>query len=153
VYGRFILKIFRYPYYRGPLSRLRIICFYLYKRFPPMHGMDDNFFSISIYILFAQSGKFYTHANFGWSYAVSLSLLYFFSISHFINHYRVGSDQPIFAFRLIDNASYDRIILFPIYRGRAKSALHSTSTMKGSTSYRLTVRPLPVPKYVISKMR
>jgi len=41
------------------------------------------FISIVYYATFAQSGRFYSHGNFGWSYIIAMSLLYLFSIVKF----------------------------------------------------------------------
>ena len=42
------------------------------------------FFGIAYYATFAQTGRFYTHGNFGWSYMIATSLLYFFTILKFV---------------------------------------------------------------------
>lgn len=41
-------------------------------------------FGIVYYACFAQSGHYYSHGNFGWSYLIAMSLLYLFSIVEFI---------------------------------------------------------------------
>ncbi len=41
------------------------------------------FIGITLYALFAQSGKQYMHANFSWSYMIAMNLLYVFSIVRF----------------------------------------------------------------------
>ena len=38
---------------------------------------------IAYYALFAETGRYYTHGNFGWSYMIAMSLLYLFSIIKF----------------------------------------------------------------------
>jgi len=45
--------------------------------------------SILLYAFFAQSGKQYFHANFSWSYMITMSLLYVFSIIKFITEYHL----------------------------------------------------------------
>ena len=45
------------------------------------------FISIIYYTLFAQTGRFYSHANFSWSYMIAMSLLYLFSIVRFFTIY------------------------------------------------------------------
>jgi len=45
------------------------------------------FISIFYYATFAQSGRFYSHGNFGWSYMIAMSLLYLFSIVKFFTRY------------------------------------------------------------------
>ena len=39
------------------------------------------------YAVFAQSGRFYSHGNFGWSYMIAMSLLYLFSIIKYFEIY------------------------------------------------------------------
>ena len=46
-----------------------------------------TFISIIYYATFAQSGRFYSHGNFGWSYMIAMSLLYVFSIVKFFEIY------------------------------------------------------------------
>ncbi len=41
------------------------------------------FISLCYYTIFAQTGRFYSHANFSWSYMIAMSLLYLFSIVKF----------------------------------------------------------------------
>jgi hypothetical protein len=45
------------------------------------------FISIAYYATFAQTGRFYTHGNFGWSYTIAMSLLYLFSIVKYFEIY------------------------------------------------------------------
>jgi hypothetical protein len=45
------------------------------------------FISIAYYATFAQTGRFYTHGNFGWSYMIAMSLLYLFSIVKYFEIY------------------------------------------------------------------
>ncbi|KIM13373.1 MAG: hypothetical protein KU38_01610 [Sulfurovum sp. FS08-3] len=47
-----------------------------------------TFIGIVFYAVFAQSGKYYPHGNFGWSYAIAMSLLYLFSIIKFAEIYK-----------------------------------------------------------------
>ena len=47
-----------------------------------------TFISIIYYAIFAQTGRFYSHGNFGWSYMIAMSLLYLFSIVHFFKIFR-----------------------------------------------------------------
>ena len=42
------------------------------------------FFGILLFSLFAQTGKYYSHGNFGWSYMISMSLLYLFTILEYV---------------------------------------------------------------------
>jgi hypothetical protein len=42
---------------------------------------------IIYYSSFAQTGRFYFHGNFGWSYMIALSILYLFSIIEFFKLY------------------------------------------------------------------
>jgi len=46
-----------------------------------------TFISIIYYATFAQSGKFYSHGNFGWSYMIAMNLLYVFTITKFFAIY------------------------------------------------------------------
>ena len=45
------------------------------------------FIGIMFYAFFAQTGRFYSHGNFGWSYMIAMSLLYLFSIIKFFEIY------------------------------------------------------------------
>ena len=45
------------------------------------------FFGILYYALFAQSGKYYSHGNFGWSYMIAMSFLYLFTIIEYVRIY------------------------------------------------------------------
>jgi hypothetical protein len=45
------------------------------------------FVSVIYYATFAQTGRFYSHGNFGWSYMIAMSLLYLFSIVKFFEIY------------------------------------------------------------------
>jgi len=47
--------------------------------------------SIFYYALFAQEGKHYTDGNFGWSYMISMSFLYLFTIVDFFDNTRMMS--------------------------------------------------------------
>jgi len=42
-----------------------------------------TFIGIAYYAIFAETGRFYSHGNFGWSYMLAMSLLYLFSIIKF----------------------------------------------------------------------
>ncbi len=44
--------------------------------------------SIFYYSTFAQSGKLYAHGNFGWSYMISLSLIYLFASVKFFEMFK-----------------------------------------------------------------
>ncbi len=46
-----------------------------------------TFIGIAYYALFAQTGRYYSHGNFGWSYMIALSLLYLFSIIKYFEIY------------------------------------------------------------------
>ncbi len=45
------------------------------------------FIGLIYYTMLAQTGKYYMHGNFGWSYALAMSLLYIFSIIKFFEIY------------------------------------------------------------------
>ncbi len=42
-----------------------------------------TFIGIAYYAIFAETGRFYSHGNFGWSYMLAMSLLYLFAIIKF----------------------------------------------------------------------
>jgi len=44
----------------------------------------QTFLGIILFMCFAESGSHYSHGNFGWSYMISLSYLYLFSIIQFV---------------------------------------------------------------------
>lgn len=46
------------------------------------------FIGIAFYAFFAQTGRYYSHGNFGWSYVLAMSLLYLFSIVKFFEVYK-----------------------------------------------------------------
>ncbi len=46
------------------------------------------FIGILFYAFFAQTGKYYAHGNFAWSYVLAMSLLYLFSIVIFFEIYK-----------------------------------------------------------------
>ncbi len=46
------------------------------------------FLGIMFYAFFAQTGRYYSHGNFGWSYFLAMNLLYLFSIIKYIELYR-----------------------------------------------------------------
>jgi hypothetical protein len=48
-----------------------------------------TFFGIIQYALFAERGTHYSHGNFGWSYQISLSLLYLFTIADFAKNFHI----------------------------------------------------------------
>ena len=48
----------------------------------------QTFIGILLYILFAQTGRQFTHANFSWSYMLAMSFLYIISITHFMLNYK-----------------------------------------------------------------
>jgi len=50
-------------------------------------GWIMTFIGVFYYATFAQSGRFYSHGNFGWSYLIAMSLLYLFSIVKFFGIY------------------------------------------------------------------
>jgi len=50
-------------------------------------GWIMTFIGIFYYATFAQSGRFYSHGNFAWSYMIAMSLLYLFSIVKFFGIY------------------------------------------------------------------
>jgi len=52
-------------------------------------GWIMTFISIIYYATFAQTGRFYSHGNFGWSYMIAMSLLYLFSIVKFFEFYSI----------------------------------------------------------------
>ena len=60
------------------------------------------FFGIVLYACFAQTGHYYSHGNFGWSYMIALSFLYLFSIVQFFNRF---SELPKYR-------SYPLLVLF-----------------------------------------
>ena len=47
------------------------------------------FVGIFYYATFAQTGRYYAHGNFGWSYDIAMSLLYLFSIVKFVSVFKV----------------------------------------------------------------
>lgn len=46
-------------------------------------------FGVFLYAIFAEEGNNYMHGNFGWSYMLSLSFLYLFSIIEFIKYFHM----------------------------------------------------------------
>jgi len=46
-----------------------------------------TFIGIAYYATFAETGRFYSHGNFGWSYMIAMSLLYLFSIIKYFEIY------------------------------------------------------------------
>lgn len=46
-------------------------------------------FGVLLYAIFAEEGKSHMHGNFGWSYMLSLSFLYLFSIIEFIKFFHI----------------------------------------------------------------
>jgi hypothetical protein len=46
------------------------------------------FIGIFYYAVFAQTGRFYSHGNFGWSYMIAMSILYLFSITKFFEVFK-----------------------------------------------------------------
>lgn len=51
------------------------------------------FIGIFLFALFAQTGKYYYHGNFGWSYMLAMSLLYLFAIVKYFERY--GQMHPL----------------------------------------------------------
>jgi len=47
------------------------------------------FVGMFYYAVFAQTGRFYSHGNFGWSYMIAVSLLYLFSIVKFFEIFSI----------------------------------------------------------------
>jgi hypothetical protein len=79
-----------------PYSILMAIFFPLvYYRFSPYAKENDwlelswimTLLGIVIFSLFAEAGTRYSHGNFGWSYQVSLSLLYLYTIADFAKNF------------------------------------------------------------------
>jgi hypothetical protein len=62
---------------------------------------------IVYYAVFAQTGRFYAHGNFGWSYMIAMSLLYLFSIVKFFEiFHRIASWKryPLLMLLLVQTA-------------------------------------------------
>ena len=67
------------------------------------------FFSLILFSCFAEEGRNYTHANFSWSWNISLSLIYVFTI---IEYFRQYFNMPgIFRYSLL------AMILYQVYVG------------------------------------
>lgn len=57
---------------------------------------------IVLYSLFAQTGKYYSHGNFGWSYMIALSFIYLFSIVKFFEiHKHIALFKRILLYLLL----------------------------------------------------
>ncbi len=79
-----------------PMSIILGLAFPLFFTLSERKILNDKYILISwiqivvsliLYTCLAQSGKYYGHGNFGWSYAIAMSLLYLFSIVKFFEIY------------------------------------------------------------------
>lgn len=78
-----------------------------------------TFISIIYYATFAQAGKFYTDGNFGWSYMISMSLLYLFSIIEFFSKINILAwyKKYILLTILIIQLTIGIVYFYAIYNG------------------------------------